>query len=135
MARLRVAPRPQLQAGGIPAALALGRCIEVWGSHDDSENGSSIHMSAFSRWDRVRRWWLETNGITDTAEQCRLVPFGSPWSIDYLNVEGRGDWFLEKFRAIGATPADVPALREQAMELHEQAVTVSTTALGPYWTA
>lgn len=105
---------PSFDDEGTPAALLVGRCIEVWGTEPNDA------MGAFSRWGRVRAWWLESNGLASSDAE-HLAP-GSPWSHTYLTAHGDADEADRRLTAAGATSADLDRLRAQANRLHARAL-------------
>ena len=109
---------PILGAGridGIPAALLVGRCVEVWGVEADDA------MGAFSRWRRARSWWIATNQI-DRPDTLPLPRGGAPWSYYQLLSHGDEARADARLAAAGATAADLDRLRGQAERLHARAL-------------
>lgn len=107
--------------GGIPRCLALGRCLEVWAASSvigvDGADHRHVTVIGSARWRYVaaRRWWVQQAGIRDKDSWAKL-PGGSTWSVDVLvDADAR----LER---IGCTRAHLPALAEEANELHRRAL-------------
>jgi hypothetical protein len=97
-------------AGGVPRALAVGKCIEVWaapGSHFP-------HWSAIRRYDAARRAWLEMAGIED-RESWRLISDHAPWSAEYVGPQRA----QERLAGADTSIRDVPRLRREADRLLE----------------
>lgn len=100
MARKRRPERPKLTSYGVPAALAVGPCIEVWSGR--TERGNPFRdpaQLAASRYGRAVDRWVAASGI-DRAERFRLVPAMAPFSA------------LDR-----PVPGDLAALRTEAAEL------------------
>ena len=119
---------PSTGPGGVPAALLVGRCIEVWG---DPASEARPDCSAFTRFSRARTWWLQSAGIDRPEDQDRLVPGAPiPWSALYLlersRTEAAGQQLADlvhgRLSAAGATLANLDDLRAEAVQLHEMAV-------------
>jgi hypothetical protein len=87
-ARARDVAAVATTVGGVPRALAVGRCIEVWAEDPDAVNAPYAAMRRFST---ARRWWLEQAGVESVAEGCQLVPLGSPWSVEFLTYRGQAE--------------------------------------------
>lgn len=102
--RTPVLERPQGPAG-VPAALAIGRCVEVWA--DPSHPTPS--WSATRRFNLAREAWARQAEAED-AEARALIPDGSPWSLDHKAGAAR-------FAAAGYDLADVAELAAQADDL------------------
>jgi len=116
LARARAIPAPGAGlSDGIPAALVVGRCIEVWGTEPDDA------MGAFSRWGRARSWWLKANDI-ERPDTLPIPTSGAPWSVSALDPHRAA----ERLAIAGATLDDLDHLRAQAQQLHARAVADDT---------
>ena len=79
----RRAPEPSPRSGDVPPPeLRVGKCIEVWA--DDGRDW----CSAWRRFQRARGAWCDERGLS-TAEECRLLPDGAPWSVEFLIKSGQ----------------------------------------------
>lgn len=106
--------------GAVPPCLAIGRCIEVWG-----EPGERSPYNAMRRFGVVRRWWLAEAGVTTAQQQEQLIPFGAPWSVEYLLYRGQAERagrssaaiVAERLAAAGCTVDDLDDLADEAHRL------------------
>lgn len=97
----RAATMPAQTPDGVPAMLALGRCIEVWGRHDHDAIG------AFHAWYDARAEWAEAHGINADREYARLPDVlldHGPWSFFDL-AENDPDRLAERLARAGLSPA------------------------------
>jgi len=109
---------------GVPHCLAIGRCIEVW----SKDGGSTDPFSTFRRFSTARDYFLRSRDITDHEGQT-LIPFSSPWSVEYLTYRGHAervgksvaDIVAERLGRAGCTITDLPWLRYQAEALLAEA--------------
>ena len=92
----------------MPAALLVGRCIEVWAE----PKADSPADSAFRRFAVARGWWLDAAYVDKPTDRDALIPRGTPWSVDYL-IETRGQYVAERLAPADATPDDLPRLAAQ----------------------
>lgn len=120
-ARARV-PVEVRTKGHVPAALAIGRCIEVWAD----PAVEFAHYSAMRRFGVAREHWGHLMGLNDLELQD-AISHGAPWSADYLIDTGRGDYVLERFARADCTPSDIPDLQADAARLLRQAKRSKTT--------
>lgn len=112
-------------AGGVPAPLLIGPCVEVWADPNAkpdpcrAEGWPTVDaLSSRRRHADARRAWLELAGITRTDEAVKVIPTtGSAWSATYMAANGRGDLVAARLTRAGCTITDLPALRAQAAEL------------------
>lgn len=112
--------------GGVPAALQIGACIEVWA---DPKSQSPSAISAWRRYSMARNWWLESAGLDDQAEATDLFPGRSPWCFAHLSYIGQAERVGrpvdeivdEMLTSVGVTRADVHELRVEAQALYRPA--------------
>ncbi|MER6973565.1 hypothetical protein ABT304_21050 [Nocardioides sp. NPDC000445] len=110
--------------GGIPRCLAIGPCLEVWADGDVIDIGEDFAVSitrdvavlggARRRYGSARRHWVEGSGM-DPRKSWAILPARRAWSITETNETAA------RLRAIGCTLADLPALADEADELHRRA--------------
>lgn len=124
MARRRtVAPSPLTpDAEGVPPELLVGRLLEVWADR----GAESPAWSASRRWSDARAAWLAERGLTHgqghidwhkvKAQHGSALLDHAPWSIRFLDDEGRGGYVDARLARAGVTRADVPGLRRAALE-------------------
>jgi len=101
--------------------LAIGRCVEVWAAPDVAPPS----WSAVRRFEAVRDGWLASNGVQRIEEQQRLIPHGSPWSVEHVCYRGQAERGGETAPSIvavrlaraGVTADDLPVLRVEAARL------------------
>lgn len=91
------------QDGRLPAELAMGPCMEVWAPEpkvsDYLPDGMTpAQLDYVTRWGDARHaWhhallkWSKDNRIDwrQARQMCRTT---SPWSREYLEHDGRGEW-------------------------------------------
>ena len=53
--------------------------------------------------------------VVSTAEECRLLPDGAPWSVEFLIESGHRDYVEERMAQAGVTLSDIPELRAAAV--------------------
>jgi hypothetical protein len=114
--------------GGLPAAFALGACMDVWSDHSDRsswrfhETGQTDAnwWSARRRFREAREAWLDSIGVVETADRCRVFPVTAcrPWHAEFLIDNGRADDVAARFASAGCALDDIPALAKEAAELH-----------------
>jgi hypothetical protein len=105
----RRAPEPSPRSGDVPPPeLRVGKCIEVWA--DDGRDW----CSAWRRFQRARGAWCDERGLS-IAEECRLLPDGAPWSVEFLIESGHRDFVEERMAQAGVTLSDIPELRAAAV--------------------
>lgn len=118
-ARARDVAHAVTGAGGVPRALLVGRCIEVWAEDPKDVAAPSSTMRRFSA---GREWWLAHAGIDDSLDARPLIPTGSPWSATYLATapphaaqnEAR---LLERLAEARVAITDLSTLRREAKAL------------------
>ena len=109
----------QLDEHSVPAALLVGPCIEVWAAEQESSQAQAWH--AHRGHSTARRAWLDAHDVP-TRQRLTPVPFsGPPWSVAYLDEQGRSDRATRLLSEGGVTRRDLPALRQQARELLDAA--------------
>jgi hypothetical protein len=99
-----------VSAGGVPRALAVGKCIEVWSAVDSH----FPHWSAMRRYSAARQAWLEVAGIAD-QESWQFIADGAPWSVEYIGPQRA----QERLAGVDVNIRDVPRLRSEAQRLLE----------------
>jgi hypothetical protein len=107
----------------VPPELALGACIEVWAA-----DGRSV-FDAWRRHSRARHRWAQGSRMS-TADLCRRVPAGAPWSVDFLLAHGGRDRLQQRLERAGVTLADLSALQEAALRWPVEDVPAAPTRPG-----
>lgn len=104
--------------GGVPKCLAVGPCIEVWGSGAESIDLMQIRTRSYvkSRYRTCRTWWLEQQGISD-KEGWQLLPGSRAWSSHHVTGAGRREDIRRRLASIGCTTKDLPRLAKDAERL------------------
>jgi hypothetical protein len=118
-AKVPVLERPSSQ-GRVPAALSIGRCVEVWAD----PQADDPQASARRRFEMARARWAASVGADD-QEILTLVPASAAWSLEYLTYRGQAERsertvsevVAERLGRAGCTLADLPWLVEEADEL------------------
>lgn len=106
--RPSTAEGPSLTDEGVPQALAIGRCVEVW-APEGTGAPYAPHITAHGRWSRVAHSWRAASGLED-RDAWRLLPAGgAPWS-----TATDPDQAAERLARAGCTLADLPRLRTEA---------------------
>ena len=94
----RTQARYKFVPGGVPPEFLLGRCVEVWGDgfHSDPHH-------CLNRYTKAVDVYVASIGSDRRAwPQTALGP--APWSVDYLDADGRGDQVDHRLAAVGVTP-------------------------------
>lgn len=106
---------PKVGAGGIPVALLLGPCIELWADEDppswcEPDRWPRMRAaSAWRHWSNARGEYLTSIGLP-WPRRAGQIPSeveaisSLPWSIDWL-AERAPDQLVERLARVGL-PAD-----------------------------
>lgn len=98
----------------MPPELTVGPLIEVWAVDPPSQGGRwpVRPVSVRRRWSDARDAWCERLPATERA-QVRSRQSG-PWSVEWLDRNGRADEATERLAAAGVERRELPALRRTA---------------------
>ncbi|HEY3530393.1 MAG TPA: hypothetical protein VGK78_14700 [Nocardioides sp.] len=118
-------PIAQKTTGGVPRALMLGPCLEVWADED----AEVPQASAMRRFSAAREAWAAREGI-GLAEVNTQVRSRSPWSIQYLSYRGQAErvgrpvreLVNQRLAAVGCTLADLSQLADEAETLYAESM-------------
>ena len=69
------------------------------------------------RFSTARRYVLERLGAETVAEQCKVIPQGTPWSAEFLLARSDSERVTEKLARAECTLSDLLRPREEATAL------------------
>lgn len=108
---------------GVPKALLIGCCVEVWADHAEDWHGhAGFPLSARRNYLNAQDAWLHSQGIPESEYHKVLNRHAIGYSVEFMVSQGERERAAQRLAVGESTLEDIPELRRQALTLMPEAL-------------